>query len=613
MAATSVSVLAFYSGGYFPSEWGLAALAPTLGIVGVLVLADEVRVCRRGALLVGALGLLGAWQLLSIAWSTGAGLPALEAERTLVYLCAATLLVLLLEPSRVTSLLAGIVAGVTAVAVYALGTRLLPGTIGGAYDPSSGYQLAKPIGYWNALGLLLVIAIVLAAGLALRGSRSLVAAATVALVPLCCSLYFTFSRGSFLALAVALVVLVVVEADRLRGVAQLAVLLAAPALGVLLASRSPALTATGATLQTAQEQGHRLAWQLLGLAFVAVVLAMLSGWASARVRLSPAARRGLGVAVVVALALATAGALVGAGGPASVGERVHQSFVAQPPPTNRGLERRLLSASGNGRADYWTVAARMVRRDPLLGDGAGSFAARWARERPAETEARDAHNLYLETLAELGPVGLALLLVALGSPLLALRRARGTVPAAAATAAYAAFLVHAALDWDWEVPLLVLVAIACATSLLALGPERSVIVLTARRRASGTAFCAVLVGAALVAHVGNRAVASAAEAIARDDPVAGATSAHRARTWMPWSHEPWQLLGEAQLEGGDDAAAAVSLRRATALDPGQWTVWYDLAMASRGLDRVNALTRARELSPRSVEVSDLAADISNDR
>ena len=254
----------------------------------------------------------------------------------------------------------------------------------------------------------------------------------------------------------------------------------------------------------------------------------------------------------------------------------------------------------------------MVERDPWLGDGAGSFAVRWTRERRAETEARDAHNLYLETLAELGPIGLVLLVVVLGSPLLALRRARRIAPAASAAAAYAAFLVHAALDWDWEVPLLVLVALACATSLLALAPGRPVLALTARRRALALTACVALIASALVVHVGNRAVASAADAIARDDPGTAAASARRARTWMPWSYEPWQLLGEAQLARGEDAAAAASLRSAAGRDPGQWSVWYDLALAARRLERVNALTRARELNPRSVEVSDLAADISRD-
>ena len=121
-------------------------------------------------ILLGGLGGLALWQLLSIAWSTGAGVPVLEAERTGLYLVAALALLLLLTPAVVPELLAGIIVGSAVVSVYALATRLAPGRVGGAYDVS-GYQLAEPIGYWNALGLLLVFGLVLAAGFALRGPQ----------------------------------------------------------------------------------------------------------------------------------------------------------------------------------------------------------------------------------------------------------------------------------------------------------------------------------------------------------------------------------------------------------------------------------------------------------
>ena len=118
--------------------------------------------------MLGALAAFGAWQLLSLLWSSSASLPVTEFERTLLYLAAAATLILCLTAATVPALLGGIAAGVTIVSVYALGTRLAPGTIGGAYDPSSGYQLAKPIGYWNALGLLAGSGLVIVAGIVIR-------------------------------------------------------------------------------------------------------------------------------------------------------------------------------------------------------------------------------------------------------------------------------------------------------------------------------------------------------------------------------------------------------------------------------------------------------------
>ena len=82
----------------------------------------------------------------------------------------------------------------------------------------------------------------------------------------------------------------------------------------------------------------------------------------------------------------------------------------------------------------------------------------------------DAHNLYLETLAELGAPGLILLLLVLGMPFAAVKRARAATPlAAAACGAYVAFLLHAGIDWDWEMPAVTLSALFCGLALIGRG------------------------------------------------------------------------------------------------------------------------------------------------
>jgi hypothetical protein len=101
----------------------------------------------------------------------------------------------------------------------------------------------------------------------------------------------------------------------------------------------------------------------------------------------------------------------------------------------------------------------------VLGSGAGTFERYWLLYRPVGSFARDAHNLYLETLAELGPFGLALLLAAFGLPLLVLRGRRDPLVATAA-AGYVAYLVHAAVDWDWELPVITLCGLLCGCSVL---------------------------------------------------------------------------------------------------------------------------------------------------
>jgi hypothetical protein len=250
----------------------------------------------------------------------------------------------------------------------------------------------------------------------------------------------------------------------------------------------------------------------------------------------------------------------------------------------------------------------MVEREPLLGAGAGSFARAWERERPVANEARDAHNLYLETLAELGPVGLALLITVLAAPFVSLRRVLHNPSAHAATAVLVAFLVHAGVDWDWEIPLLALVALACATVVLVLDPRKHVVDLSAGRRAALLVPLAAALALAFVVHVGNRAAADSLTALAADEPARAAAAADRARRWMPWSSEGDRLLGEALAEGEEDDAARDVLRRAVRRDPGEGSIRYDLAAVSSGAERVTALTRARELNPLSVELAALQTE-----
>ena len=72
----------------------------------------------------------------------------------------------------------------------------------------------------------------------------------------------------------------------------------------------------------------------------------------------------------------------------------------------------------------------------------------------------DAHSLYLEMFAELGLVGV-LLVLALAVPVAAALREPLSATSTAAVAAAVTYLVHAGLDWDWEMPAVTTVGIAC--------------------------------------------------------------------------------------------------------------------------------------------------------
>ena len=605
-ALVAVAGLGAADGGYFPGDWGLATLGFTLIAVTLVLVTDAPRPSGLELAFLGGLTLFAGWAALSSFWSPGAAAPVLEAERGILYVAATAAALLLLSTREASAgLLGGIVAGAVLVSLYALGTRLFPGHVGGAYDPSSGYQLAEPIGYWNALGLLAAIAILLAIGFATHGhlvTRSLAAVAIVVLLP---TLYFSFSRGALVALAGGAVMQVVLDPRRARLLVSGLVVTVPAALGVLEASKSHALTAAGATLQTAQAEGSHLTRRLLVLALVAAMAPIVLSLVERRLRLPERAGTILVAATVAGAGLVAVGALVAAGGPVTVVERAADSFTEPLQAGEGDLQRRLLSVSGNGRGDYWHVAWTMAREEPLHGTGAGSFEAHWLRDRPISFYARDAHNLYLETLGELGALGLVLLVATLALPLAVLPHVRRLRYCPAAAGAFIAYLLHASVDWDWEVPAVTLAALFCAAALLA---SRRSALLTGRARITALALATPVLAIALVMHVGNRATAASIAAIERGDPDRALAQAQRAIDWAPWSDEPWQLRGEAELLVEDDAAARKSLKRALELNPESWSTWLDLAVASNGADRAQALTQVKRLNPLSQEADELQTE-----
>src|SRR5439155_953216 len=112
-----------------------------------------------------------------------------------------------------------------------------------------------------------------------------------------------------------------------------------------------------------------------------------------------------------------AAGLVKVGGPGAAVRRAYHAFNAPAPLVKTNASQRLFSLSGSNRSEYWRVAWREYEDHPWLGGGAGSYQRFWLRHRRNGLPVLDAHSLYLETLAELGPLGLLLLLAALALPL----------------------------------------------------------------------------------------------------------------------------------------------------------------------------------------------------
>jgi O-Antigen ligase len=119
----------------------------------------------------------------------------------------------------------------------------------------------------------------------------------------------------------------------------------------------------------------------------------------------------------------------------------------------------------NDRVAYWRVAAQDLESHVAAGSGAGTYAAYWTRHpQRAYFAPLHAHSLYLETGAELGVVGLALLLALLALPLRSIG-IRDPIRLGAACG-FLAFVLHAGVDWDWDVPVVTTAALFLAAVLV---------------------------------------------------------------------------------------------------------------------------------------------------
>jgi hypothetical protein len=593
--------LAGAQGGYFPSAWGWATF-PLLWVAALaLALRDHVRLSGSERVFLGLLVALTLWILLSATWSVAPAVSILESQRGLLYVAGASAALLVSRSRDVGRLLGGLLAGVCAIAAFSLATRLLPDRVG-VFDATSVYRLAQPIGYWNGLaiftGMGALVAFVFASRARSLPVRAACAAALVLLLP---TFYFTFGRGAWIALAVGVVAAVAIDPNRLQLLASLVALAPIPALAVLAASREPGLTHARTAFGRAVHDGHRLALVLLLLAAANATVAI--GFAFAESHFEPAARarRAFAVALALIVVAGLTGIFVRYGGPATLGQKGYRAFKAAPPGAEANLNKRLLSFSGNGRADLWRLAWDDARKHAVSGAGAGTYERYFlAHKPPAIARVRDAHGLYIETLAELGPVGLILLLGALLLPLTVLGAARSHPLVPGAAGAYAAYLVHTGVDWDWELPAVTLTGLLCgAAILLAARPSLRSPRLSAPVRWTGVVVIVVAAGFAAVGLVGNTALSRSDVARQKQDWVGAAGDARRARMWMPWSPRPWEALGRAELGAGLRPAARASFRKAISMDTGDWELWYRLATASTGGERIRALRQAARLFPRA--------------
>jgi tetratricopeptide (TPR) repeat protein len=523
----------------------------------------------------------------------------LEAERVALYLGVYVLAAVAGTRATAARWADGLALGIVGVAVFSLAVRFFPDLVAltELERKADEIRLSYPVNYWNALAVLVAMALPLLLRIAVRSRNPLARAAAIAPFPAVASvLYLTSSRGGFLAAAVGALAFTVLSRRPWAAAAALAfgVLGGAAAIAALVSSGG------GGAADGATGAGVALTVGLLclgcGLAFGAATAFVPEGLRVPR-PLSWAA-----AAAVVALAVFAVVA-------SDPGRRFEE--FKQPPPAFASedvLKAHLLSGSGSYRWQVWNAAVDQYREAPVRGQGAGSFEAWWLQHPSFRQVMRDAHSLYLETLGELGVVGLALLVAAFGAALAsAVRRPR--VPGdrtlvAALVGVVAAFAAAAAIDWMWELPAVALVAFAAlglhARTDAAL-PRRSVRVATVVAVLGAAALGLTAIhGITLLAHLQLRSSQEAAAENRTDEAVDGA---RRARALAPWAVSPHLQLALVAEQAGRLESARTSIRAATDRDADDWRLWLVTARIETKLGSVEAareaLRTARRLNPRS--------------
>ena len=462
-------------------EIGLIVVAG-LALVAAALFGAAPRLYGIGAVL--GFVLLALVTGLSITWSLAPDESWVEANRALAYAFVFTAAVAAgnLFPGSLRGVLSGITLAAVVIVGYGLASRVWPESLG---ELEFYARLGQPFGYWNAVGVIAAIGLV---GTVWFGTRRDVPARFAALaapagVLVITALLLTYSRSGLLAAAVVVALWLFVVPLRLRTLAVLgsAILGATPVIAWALSQ--DAFTVDGADISVRADAGPTFGLLLLlgialgyGLCLVAFV------WRE-RHPLQPHARRRAGrVAAVLAGCLLLAGfgvmATTDRGVSGTISDR-WEELTDDSAQLTGGPGR--LGTTASSRSRYWRAAVEVFEDHPAAGAGAGAFTVTNLRYRDSANVSRHAHGYFVQTLADLGLVGLLVSLIALGAWLFAALRAIGATPRStigqrfllgdrrvnlnraptwtderiAVTALFfvaLAYGLQAAADWTWFIP-----------------------------------------------------------------------------------------------------------------------------------------------------------------
>jgi hypothetical protein len=420
---------------------------------------------------VGLLFGFAVWCGVTLLWSVAPDNTWAQANRGVAYALVVVLAIAVgcSAPRAIERVATGWLIVAVTCALYALGGKLIPGVdvLGVSFDHTRfASRLREPLQYWNALGLVCVLAVPIALRMTTDVGRKPVVrcAAISALFVLTTCLGMTYSRGGLVAFMTAVVVMTLLGGQRLRGLAVLGATIVALIPVLSLAFTRPALKGINIPLDQRTPDGIVLclvmAGSLLGLLIAAWGMLRLeerAQWSEESTRL---VWRGLGTTVAVFALIVVLGIATSKGGPGQFFDDAWHEFTKTSQDKDSDPTRLVSSNSGN-RWVWWKEAAGAWTDKPIGGWGAGSFPVTHLMYRQVPLDVLQPHNVPLQFLAETGIVGFVLGMGALGFLLFAalarVRAMRGPDGrerdlAVALFAGAVAYVVHGIVDFDWDIP-----------------------------------------------------------------------------------------------------------------------------------------------------------------
>jgi hypothetical protein len=386
-------------------------------IVAAVAVFGPARERAYGGWAVALLLAFAALTALSVVWSVQPDDSFKDAGRMLAYcgVFGAAVALARAVPARWPAVLGGVVLAASIVCVYALLTKVFPASL----DAGDVYaRLRAPYNYWNAIGLTAAMGAIGCMWLGARrtGHALLSALAYPAMGLTLLTLMLAYSRGALVALVLGLALWFCIVPLRLRGAAIL--ISGAVCAGGVVAwdfSRH-ALNSDNVALAERTSAGHQLGVLIAAMLVLLTLVGLAFGFWTGRNAPSIVSRRRagallLGLLAVVVLAFAGALAASNRGFTGTISHALHSVTDPHAPVPSNGPGR--LTAVGSVRARYWNEALKVFQAHPALGAGAEGYATARLRYRTETLDVRHAHGYIVQTLADLGLVGLGLTLALL--------------------------------------------------------------------------------------------------------------------------------------------------------------------------------------------------------